>query len=62
MFCRYTFEGPDLMIDNVEPDDEGVYTCQIITKLDMAEARGTLTLCGKITSSNIDQKPVYFIP
>lgn len=37
------------MIANVEPGDEGVYTCQIITKLDMAEARGKLTLCGKIT-------------
>lgn len=35
------------MIANVEPGDEGVYTCQIITKLDMAEARGRLTLCGK---------------
>ncbi|KAG7228371.1 hypothetical protein INR49_009235 [Caranx melampygus] len=44
---KYTFEGPDLMIANVEPDDEGVYTCQIITKLDMAEARGTLTLCDR---------------
>lgn len=45
---RYTFEGPDLMIANVEPDDEGVYTCQVITKLDMAEASGTLTLFGKM--------------
>lgn len=35
------------MIANVEPGDEGVYTCQIITRLDMAEARGRLTLCGK---------------
>lgn len=33
----------------MEPGDEGVYTCQIITKLDMAEASSTLTLCGKIT-------------
>lgn len=46
---RYTFEGPDLMIANAEPDDEGVYTCQVITKLDMAEASGTLTLIGKTT-------------
>lgn len=44
---RYTFEGPDLTIANVAPDDEGVYTCQIITKLDMAEAKGRLTLCGQ---------------
>lgn len=46
-FLRYTFEGPDLIISNVEPGDEGVYTCQIITKLDMVEANSTLTLCGK---------------
>lgn len=36
-----------MIIANVEPDDEGVYTCQVITKLDMAEASNTLTLCGK---------------
>lgn len=42
-------EGPDLKITNVQPDDEGVYTCEIITKLDVAEARGTLTLWGKTT-------------
>uniref|UniRef100_A0A3Q2V3U6 Neural cell adhesion molecule L1 n=1 Tax=Haplochromis burtoni TaxID=8153 RepID=A0A3Q2V3U6_HAPBU len=41
---KYTMEGPDLKITNVQPDDEGVYTCEIITKLDVAEARGTLTL------------------
>ncbi|KAM7404693.1 hypothetical protein PAMP_012017 [Pampus punctatissimus] len=41
---KYTFQGPDLIITNVGTEDQGVYTCQIITKLDMAEARGTLTL------------------
>ncbi|XP_061842566.2 neural cell adhesion molecule L1.2 isoform X1 [Nerophis lumbriciformis] len=41
---KYTFEGPDLIIANAEPDDEGNYTCQVITNLDMAEATGTLTL------------------
>ncbi|XP_028266111.1 neural cell adhesion molecule L1.2 isoform X2 [Parambassis ranga] len=44
---KYTFEGQDLIIANVEADDEGVYTCQVITKLDMAEASGTLTLCDR---------------
>ncbi|XP_018521389.1 neural cell adhesion molecule L1.2 isoform X3 [Lates calcarifer] len=44
---KYTFEGPDLIITNVGPDDEGVYTCEIITKLDMASANGTLTLCDR---------------
>lgn len=41
---KYTFDGPDLKITNVEADDEAVYTCQVITKLDMAEASGTLAL------------------
>lgn len=44
---KYTFEGPDLMIANVGEDDEGVYTCQVITKLDMAESSSTLTLCDR---------------
>ncbi|XP_029995083.1 neural cell adhesion molecule L1.2 isoform X2 [Sphaeramia orbicularis] len=41
---KYTFDGPDLIITNAEPNDEAVYTCQVITKLDMAEASGSLTL------------------
>ncbi|KAM6925148.1 neural cell adhesion molecule L1.2 isoform 1-T1 [Xenentodon cancila] len=41
---KYTFEGPDLIIANVEPADEGTYTCQVITSLDMAEASSNLTL------------------
>ncbi|XP_034552537.1 neural cell adhesion molecule L1.2 isoform X2 [Notolabrus celidotus] len=44
---KYTFEGPDLIIADVRPDDEAVYTCQVITKLDMAEASSTLTLCDR---------------
>uniref|UniRef100_A0A674P783 Neural cell adhesion molecule L1 n=1 Tax=Takifugu rubripes TaxID=31033 RepID=A0A674P783_TAKRU len=44
---KYTFDGPGLIISNVEPGDEGVYTCQIITKLDMVEASSTLTLCDR---------------
>lgn len=35
------------MVANVGPDDEGVYTCQVITKMDMAEASSTLTLCDR---------------
>ncbi|XP_035863773.1 neural cell adhesion molecule L1.2 isoform X2 [Sander lucioperca] len=41
---KYTVDGPELKITNVEADDEAVYTCQVITKLDMAEASGTLTI------------------
>uniref|UniRef100_A0A3B4BL59 Neural cell adhesion molecule L1 n=1 Tax=Periophthalmus magnuspinnatus TaxID=409849 RepID=A0A3B4BL59_9GOBI len=40
----YTFEGSDLIISNVQQVDEGKYTCQVITDLDMAEASGTLAL------------------
>ncbi|XP_044208003.1 neural cell adhesion molecule L1.2 isoform X3 [Thunnus albacares] len=43
----YTWQGPDLVIDNVEKNDEGIYTCQVITKLDMAESSGTLTLIDR---------------
>ncbi|XP_062282916.1 neural cell adhesion molecule L1.2 [Scomber scombrus] len=44
---KYTFEGPDLIIANVETEDQGIYTCQVITNLDMAEASGTLTLIDR---------------
>ncbi|CAN9516135.1 unnamed protein product [Ophioblennius macclurei] len=44
---KYTFEGEDLMVADVGPEDEGVYTCQVISKMDMAEARATLTLCDR---------------
>ncbi|XP_028307810.1 neural cell adhesion molecule L1.2 isoform X2 [Gouania willdenowi] len=41
---KYTFEGEKFMITNASPEDEGVYTCQVITRMDMAEASGSLTL------------------
>ncbi|XP_038578506.1 neural cell adhesion molecule L1.2 isoform X2 [Micropterus salmoides] len=44
---KYTVEGPDLIIANVGPHDEGVYTCQVITDLDTAEVNSTLTLCDR---------------
>uniref|UniRef100_A0A667X2X5 Neural cell adhesion molecule L1 n=1 Tax=Myripristis murdjan TaxID=586833 RepID=A0A667X2X5_9TELE len=44
---KYTFEGPDLIVANVEPKDEGVYTCEVITKFDMAQASGSLTLVDR---------------
>ncbi|XP_041859024.1 neural cell adhesion molecule L1.2 isoform X2 [Melanotaenia boesemani] len=44
---KYTFEGPNLIIANVEEADEGVYTCQVITTVDMAEASSNLTLCDR---------------
>ncbi|XP_027144424.1 neural cell adhesion molecule L1.2 isoform X2 [Larimichthys crocea] len=44
---KFTFEGPDMIIANVQPGDEGVYTCQVITNLDTAEAINTLTICDR---------------
>ncbi|XP_077452823.1 neural cell adhesion molecule L1.2 isoform X1 [Stigmatopora argus] len=41
---KYTFKGPDLIISNTEPKDQGNYMCQVITNLDMAVATATLTL------------------
>ncbi|CAL8368540.1 unnamed protein product [Lota lota] len=44
---KYTFEGPDGMVANVQEGDEGIYTCQVITNLDMAEASGSITLVDR---------------
>lgn len=44
---KYTFEGADLIVANAQTDDEGVYTCEVITKLDMAEASGSITIVDR---------------
>ncbi|KAM4610702.1 neural cell adhesion molecule L1.2 isoform 2-T2 [Polymixia lowei] len=44
---KYTFEGPDLIVANVQTEDEGVYTCEVITTVDMAEASGSITLVDR---------------
>lgn len=36
----------ELIINDVEDDDEGVYTCEVITSLDIAKASGSLTVVG----------------
>lgn len=41
---RYTFKESDLIISNVQQVDEGTYTCDVITDLDMAKGSGSLTL------------------
>ncbi|KAL1020923.1 hypothetical protein UPYG_G00006440 [Umbra pygmaea] len=41
---KYTFEGPDLIVANVQEKDEGIYVCEVITTMDMAEASGSITL------------------
>ncbi|XP_076027981.1 neural cell adhesion molecule L1.2 [Genypterus blacodes] len=52
---KYTVDGPDLMVANVEEKDEGVYTCEVITKLDMAEDSGTLTMIDRPDSPDFLQ-------
>lgn len=44
---KYTFEGPDLIVASVQEDDEGVYTCEVITDLDMADASGSITIVDR---------------
>ncbi|XP_043982790.1 neural cell adhesion molecule L1-like isoform X4 [Gambusia affinis] len=44
---KYTFDGAEFIIANVEQDDEGIYTCEIISSLDKVEASATLTLCDR---------------
>uniref|UniRef100_A0A6Q2XG25 Neural cell adhesion molecule L1 n=1 Tax=Esox lucius TaxID=8010 RepID=A0A6Q2XG25_ESOLU len=47
---KFTFEGPYLIVANVQAEDEGLYTCQVITSLDMVEASGSITVVGMETS------------
>uniref|UniRef100_A0A3B3DRQ5 Neural cell adhesion molecule L1 n=1 Tax=Oryzias melastigma TaxID=30732 RepID=A0A3B3DRQ5_ORYME len=46
-FFRYTFDESNLIIADVNTEDEGVYTCEVITSLDMAKANGTLILIDR---------------
>uniref|UniRef100_A0A8C7JY45 Neural cell adhesion molecule L1-like n=1 Tax=Oncorhynchus kisutch TaxID=8019 RepID=A0A8C7JY45_ONCKI len=44
---KYTFEGPDLIVANVQTEDEGVYTCEVITNLDRVEASGSIIIVDR---------------
>ncbi|XP_062871773.1 neural cell adhesion molecule L1.2 isoform X2 [Trichomycterus rosablanca] len=44
---RYIIDGSELIINDVMDDDEGVYTCEVITSLDMAKASGSLTVVDR---------------
>ncbi|XP_062396407.1 neural cell adhesion molecule L1.2 isoform X2 [Sardina pilchardus] len=41
---KYTFEDPDLIVADVQEEDEGDYTCEIITNLYTAKASGSITI------------------
>lgn len=43
---RYMMDGSTLIIPEVEESDEGIYTCEVITTLDVAEASGSITIVG----------------
>ncbi|KAJ8017069.1 hypothetical protein DPEC_G00013950 [Dallia pectoralis] len=44
---KYTFDDPNLIVANVQAEDEGIYTCRVITNLDMAETSGSITLVDR---------------
>ncbi|XP_048879246.1 neural cell adhesion molecule L1-like isoform X2 [Brienomyrus brachyistius] len=44
---KYIFDGSSLIISNTEPKDEGVYTCEVITELDTANASGSITVVDR---------------
>lgn len=35
-----------LIIPEVEEEDEGIYTCEVLTNLDVVEASGSITIVG----------------
>ncbi|TRY66476.1 hypothetical protein DNTS_005367 [Danionella cerebrum] len=41
---KYMIDESTLIIPEVEEEDEGVYTCEVITTLDMAEGSGSITI------------------
>ncbi|KAI4880598.1 hypothetical protein NFI96_012197, partial [Prochilodus magdalenae] len=45
--ARYMIDGSELIINNVQEEDEGVYTCQVMTSLDTAEASGSITVVDR---------------
>ncbi|XP_017343334.1 neural cell adhesion molecule L1.2 isoform X2 [Ictalurus punctatus] len=44
---KYIIDETELIINDVQDEDEGVYSCEVITSLDMAEASGSLTVVDR---------------
>ncbi|XP_051518124.1 neural cell adhesion molecule L1-like [Myxocyprinus asiaticus] len=44
---KYMLDESTLIIPDVEEGDEGIYTCEVITTLDMAEASGSITIVDR---------------
>lgn len=47
-YLSYMIDESTLIIPDVEEEDEGIYTCEVITTLDMAEASGSITIVGRL--------------
>ena len=48
----------DLMIKNVQPDDEGIYECQVASRDRTMRRLVTLTVLGKFCSTNFIQSNI----
>ncbi|XP_021325404.2 neural cell adhesion molecule L1.2 isoform X1 [Danio rerio] len=44
---KYMIDESTLIIPEVEEEDEGTYTCEVITTLDMAKASGSITIVDR---------------
>ncbi|XP_050953349.1 neural cell adhesion molecule L1.2 isoform X1 [Labeo rohita] len=44
---KYMIDESTLIIPDVEEEDEGIYTCEVITTLDIAEASGSITIVDR---------------
>ncbi|KAB5546132.1 hypothetical protein PHYPO_G00068610 [Pangasianodon hypophthalmus] len=44
---KYLIDETELIVNDVQDEDEGVYSCEVITSLDMAEASGSLTVVDR---------------
>ncbi|XP_056304624.1 neural cell adhesion molecule L1.2 isoform X2 [Danio aesculapii] len=44
---KYMIDESTLIIPEVEEDDKGIYTCEVITTLDMAKASGSITIVDR---------------
>uniref|UniRef100_A0AAR2LAY5 Neural cell adhesion molecule L1 n=1 Tax=Pygocentrus nattereri TaxID=42514 RepID=A0AAR2LAY5_PYGNA len=41
---KYVIDGSELIVNNVQDEDEGIYTCEVMTSLDEAKASGSITV------------------
>uniref|UniRef100_A0A8B9HTV9 L1 cell adhesion molecule, paralog a n=1 Tax=Astyanax mexicanus TaxID=7994 RepID=A0A8B9HTV9_ASTMX len=44
---KYMIEETELIVSNVQEEDEGIYTCEVMTSLDSAKASGSITVVDR---------------